>query len=417
MFFTLIERATWCSFFLIIVFFVNHNWYDDFYHVIEKEYAPFRFLQIWVQADRPRQELAPVGGSLEESQFWAQGIENFLAQAAVRKKYDVTFEFVTDTQTREAHDKLLSHWLEMYPQNFKILLLETLLPTLPHQEFLSSQCTCGIAASCSDFLRIFLLHQEGITNTYLDIDTFLYRLQHQKKPFANFDPFATSSAQAFGLYQGQRGVFLGMQQNFESKPSSIQINNDCLISKPQTSAWPLIKAATSLKIAQYQSYFMLLNERCQIFDYQNYQSNLNKRLKWAIENSDCNVNQSPLVIAAAGPEFWRYFFDTQVVTGYFLPYLPSNGGWMGPGGSVEGSAPYDMLQVIFGAQHAQSLLKIALLNVDFIYYSKRDASLASEIKKELLDLWELIPEGQEEMALNVLSAPIKKTQELAHELI
>lgn len=414
---TLIERCTWCSFFLSLVLLVSNNWYDDFYNTLDKNPSPFRLLQIWVQADRPTAQLAPIGGSLEDSKSWAQGIEIFLARAAINIKHDVTFEFVVDSQTSLANKNLLSHWTEAYPKNFKLVLLEDLLQELPHQEFLSLQCTCGVAASCSDFLRIFLLHKEGVTNTYLDIDTFLYRLQHQKRLFANFDSFATNSAQAFGLLQGQRGVFLGMQKNFESEPSSIQINNDCLVSKPQTSVWPLIKAATSLQIAKYQSYFELLNHRCHIVDYKSYQNNLNQRLEWAIKNPEWNVNQSPLVIAVAGPEFWRYFFDTQVATGYLLPYLPSSGGWMGPDGSIEGSAPYGLLQSLFGPKDAESVLKIALLSLDLMYYNKRDVSFALEIKKELLQLWEAFPESQKEIAIKVLAAPIKKTQELANEVV
>lgn len=417
MFLTLIERTTWCSFFLSLVLLLSDNWYDDFYDFMQKEPTPFRLLQIWVQADRPTQELSPIGGSLEESRAWAQGIEDFLAQASARKKYDVQFEFLVDTQTWIANQKLLLHWLDVYPKNFKITVLEDIIQTLPHQEFLSLQCTSGIAASCSDFLRIYLLPQEGVTNIYLDIDTFLYRLQHQKKPFANFDPFATTSSQALGLYQGQRGILLGMQKNFESADSSIQINNDCLISKPHASAWPLITAAASLQITKYESYFGLLNQRCKILDYQSYQTNLHKRLEWAIENADCNVNLSPLVIAMAGPEFWRYFFDTQAVAGYLLPYLPSSGGWMGPGGNVHGSAPYAVLEVVFGSELAQELLKITLLSTDFTYYSKRNQGLALKIKNELLALWAVFPESRKETALRVLLAPIKNTQELADALV
>lgn len=415
MIWTLFERAVWAFFSLSIVFWLTYNWYDDFYSELHQNPTPYRLLQIWVQADNPSQATTPIGGSQQDAQYWAQGVESFLAQAAAHPSCQVTLDLVLDTPTLLHHQQLINHWENNYPYNFKLLKLDDLLPSLPDNHFIASQCTCGIAASCSDILRIFLLPQKGTYSTYMDIDTFLYRIEHQKKPFANFDVVATTSPQAYGLTQGVHDVFMGMVNGLEKPTPIIYLNNDCLISQPEALMWPLIHARLLAEIERSSSYWLLLNERGQITEYESYCHNLEKRLDWALDNPYANLNPNSLVINMAGPGFWRQLFDQYLIAGYPLPHLPSSGAWMGPGQSIQGIVCYHLIQQLFDQHEAQAIAKVAFLAIDFTYYKKRQSPLQDSIKKQIAQLWDTIPEHKKELALKLFCAPIKTAQEIAHE--
>lgn len=409
----LVERATWISFALSLIYLGCYNWYDSFYHTLEKQQAPYRLLQVWVQADRPNNQTSPIGGSHDDYQQWAHGIEYFLSQAVTRPTIPVQVDFIADAQTVIQHQELFDHWAQSYPHHFNLIpLSQILLPEHEHYEFLHQQCAYGIAASCSDFLRTFFLEKPGVTSAYMDIDTLIYRLKHQKKPFAEFDPDAISSQQAYGLLQGDEGVFVGMSQKKSKQQTSVEINNDCVISKPRATMWPLIYAQCSEQIARYSEYMTLLNQRRHINDYEHYSQNLAAREKWAQAHPYQNINQLSLVVQLAGPAFWKNLCEKEVVDAYQLPHLPSGGGWMNGSGCVRGQAPYAVTEQLFNKDISQKLLTIMLMSHDLKYYQKKEAPWAGDLEQEILHLWAQISDEEKSLAEKVFQSPMKWVKEL-----
>lgn len=377
-----------------------YNWWDDFFITLKNRNESYRFMQIWVQADRAcAPYVNPIGGNRSDYLEWKSGIAEFLRQTKRHRLDNITLELYLDELTFIYHQDDFRQFLK-YPA-FKCSFVEDFIT--PDNAYPLSmgfaQCVDGIPALCSDFLRISLLHDFHFDyNVYMDIDTFIYRLKYRKYPTLPNTVIMASSDHVFGLYAQPETIshsFSFLKRN--DHDSSIETNNDCIVDYhgPEV-LWSVIQALAEQRLSKVNGLFDLLLARPYINSYEEYQYYLNAKIQWALANPDSNVNQIPLVIETTGPGFWKDMDLRLLTQPYVVATIPSSGGWMNRVGAVYGHISKNEIDLYFPSQPEVAKLFIAInfMSHDYQYFRARNTPWIDELMDTLRSTWSALSHEQ-----------------------
>jgi len=366
------------------------NWWDDFFDTLQARNESYRMLQIWVQADSPKAPaIVPIGASKTAFTLWRKDIDRWLYQSLRHPEIAVYYSLILDRPTWTHHAALLEQWKRRYPSQIEILFYQDVFATAPQLPCGSTQCSHGIAAACSDILRLLALHNPSYDyNVYMDVDTFIHRYQSALNPYWPSAPFASTSAHLFGLHLTQPGLaqsFLSVVGSSFDR-SALQINNDFLIDyKMPDWLWSCVQTLGFERISQAAPLFDLCADRSSIRSFADYSVHLDRKVQYALHNPERNINPIPLVIYSAGPGLWKDLYVRGLSQPYRLPQIPSSGEWMNHSAKVYGlTSVNDLTLFVDGADTIHTMIALNFLSHDYYYYHARHTPWLAELKHALL---------------------------------
>jgi len=412
------EFSFWLALYGYVIHLFAFNWWDDFFNTLQQRNESYRFLQIWVQADSPKRPfIVAIGASESDLKSWSKGLERLLYQSL--RYPDVTFlySFITDEKTFYQNNDLFSDWKDRYADKIEFILYNDVFAPYPELAYGLNQCENGIAAACSDIIRLVTLHNPSYDyNVYMDIDTFIHRRKSAKNPFLALSPFSSTSPHLFGLNLTQPGLaqscFSLVGASFDQ--SSLQINNDFLIDYQTPDwLWAFVQSIGFHRLSQASPLLDLLAQRSLVTSFSSYQEHLERKVQYALNNSSHNMNQIPLVIATAGPGLWKDLYLRNISKRYDLPIIPSSGGWMNHGGTVYGLTSTDDLSLfIDDSETMKTMIALNFLSHDYYYYELRHAYWISDLKQDLISKLDTLSPRSVEIGKNLFSSSFEWLEEI-----
>lgn len=385
------------SFSVLIIFFVamgsQELWYNDFIDALQKkDIQSYRLLSIWVQGDHAQTgTINPIGGNPIHFKKWKKAMERFLNTAHQQPNLKIVVELIVDEKTRKITASDFELWQQRYPGHLLIKDLEDFSYDHQIQEPLK-QCTDGIASVCSDFLRTWYLHQDAYEmNVYIDIDKFT-EASHGSALYKSSDIF------------GVNIPFKGLFNSFSSgSGQTFAWNGDVLIDAGRATDWSYIKTVLLENFNAYEWSFIDMRkrkERLALPSFSAYLNNLDERTAWFCGHQDLNFNQNSIILDIIGPRLWLDF----LLKRQSYPYEHANKvqvkqymSWQEDTLTTSGQPmSYDLLRTLVNEEKVINIIKLTLMNYDYLYFKKRDLMWLPALKKAMLKISEDIFQDQED---------------------
>ncbi len=397
------------------------NWWSSFFQCLQSQNQSYRFLQIWVQSDSTKRPFViPVGSSDLDLEQWSQGVDHFLQQSFRYPNVSFLYSFITDEKTFYQHNDLFLKWTEKYPKKIEFVFYSDLLAPLPQLTNAPNQCENGIAAACSDLLRLISLHNPLYDyNVYMDIDTFIHCRKFALNPLLPSSPFAHSSKHFLGLSLSTPGLAHSSYTYVGNTidQSTLHINNDLLIDfKTPQWLWNFVQSLGFQRLEPAANFFDLLAERPLLTTYEQYLLHLDTKVQFALEHPHQNINQVPLVINTVGPGLWKDLYLRGLSHRYPLPVIPSNGGWMNHICSVYGNTSASDLALFLSEDPCsiQNMLALNFLAHDYYYFEARNSPWIPFLKETIHQKLKTISLENFEIGKNLFQSPYFWIEEIAH---
>lgn len=389
----------------------GHDWYDSFFNDLhDKKIDSYRLLFVWVQGDMAP-GVRPIGGNQNNFESWKKHTEALLTQALRRRALDsnasqVIVEVVLDEATYVHHLDLLERWQREYPSQLRVTQLDKIRQTYPQISWALDQCDLGIAALCSDVIRIWHLPKEFDMNVYLDIDTFIDRHEH---------PNRLSSAIGLGSRVLSPGVYHAVQTS--ANPKDNLCNNDMLVDYGATN-WPLIHAMAASSLDSYRGPWISLSQRhlWRGLDGEKiYEQQLEKRLAWWVAHPAQNFHPLGMIVHINGPWFWLHLSAEGHSAFYQIPIARNSGSWKGGSDvSIKGSMNYGALHYWLGSD-AQDVLKLTMMAYDYQYLTSHQVVWRCALAAKIAKQWLRLSEDKGADLKKVLGSPMLWAEGIAHE--
>lgn len=221
-------RVVICTILLATLFLGAKNqqrddWYKSFYQNLAQQHVnSIRYFQIWVSpGSNSPQEALPIGGSQSNFELWLQTTQELMESPAAHLSIwsgNFLYEIMVDKNVYQKHESVFHSFKKKYGNNFEVSLIEDHKPHESSPLFIGyRQCLCGVAAVCSDYLRILHTPKKDFEiNIYADIDTLSQAIRNKKQ----------HSFQELGLNINENGVYFPFFSN-----KLLSVNIDMLVFK------------------------------------------------------------------------------------------------------------------------------------------------------------------------------------------
>ncbi len=417
-----IELSFWVALFCYGVHICAFNWWDDFFDTLNHTDQSYVMSQIWVQNPQNSEPwLNCIGGKKDIFLKWKIFIERWLYETRRHVKSPVKFILIGDAQTFAYHNDLFKVWTQRYPNAFEFVFYTDVIKNITADVYslVQEQCTHGIPAACSDFIRIASIdHFNSDFLVYMDIDTFVHRLENAKNIYLPRSPLSENSAISMGVGAVTRpGIYHGVlyEKGSGIDGNSLRMNNDFLISAKSDAA---LKAAimrmAESRLADSADLVHLISMRSSIHSVQQYIFYQNQRLDLAKKNINQNFLYVPFIIFSTGPGFWKDLYMSGWSKAYPSIDIYSTGEWMDKGTVSQQASIKEFLSCGIDENRVDIITNVMILIDDYFYYISKNAIVARYIEESLRESFSALNHKEKEYLDHFFHFHFSKIQEICH---
>lgn len=369
------------------------NWFASFaQNINERDIERARLVQIWVGTAG---ESRPIGGSEQQCAQWAAAISELLHECqATGASLEVLL--IVDEAVLAQNQDLQKHWEKQYPLSVRWIVVSSLIEQMPEKMscVLSTQCSWGIPAICSDVVRLAALSLDDTDLAiYADIDTL---------------------TQAWARGKGDSAAFLGLTElrpgirhHYFTSQSQVSWNNDLIVRYHAMGSMHKILALAEKNFLQHASVYNDLSEqhqRLNALNQGNYLTDLHQRTQAFQQNPTRNINRYSQILSASGvgPGLWRRASMCRWAEPYNegeLHFVDNAFSWRSCSQVLDGAVNWELLTQRFNHLYAQDCLEIVLLIEDALFQYKQQGVVSLLLCEEIRERCQRQPEIQKGLKL------------------